>query len=224
MSEPFLGEIRMVGFNYAPDGWAPCDGRLLPIAQNSALFALLGTTYGGDGIVNFALPDLRGRVAVGMGNGPGLTPILQGQRSGTEAVTLTIGQMPQHAHPAAFVGQASGVSGSLSTSVAVDVGTNSTNPMVPPAAGSTTFLSAVTGKVGLNSVAFSGLYTGTAPDSSKAHLGGITASTTAGSLSSTAAGTVTVGLAGGSQPVPIRNPFLGSNFIIALEGIFPPRP
>jgi len=224
MSEPFIGEIRMVGFNYAPNGWAPCDGRLLPIAQNSALFALLGTTYGGDGVVNFGLPDLRGRVAVGMGTGPGLTPIVQGQRSGSESVTLTSGQMPQHAHPASFVGQASGVSGSLSTSVAVDVGTNATNPMVAPTAGSTTYLSAVTGKVGLNSVAFSGLYTNTAPDATKAHLGGITASTNAGSLSATAAGTVTVGPAGGSQPVPLRNPYLGSNFIIALEGIFPSRP
>lgn len=224
MSEPFLGEIRMVGFNFAPNGWAPCDGRLLPIAQNSALFALLGTTYGGDGISNFGLPDLRGRAAVGMGTGPGLTTIVQGERSGTESVTLTTGQMPQHAHPAAFVGQASGVSGSLSTSVSVDVGTSTANPMVPPAAGATTFLSATTGKVGLNNVAFSGLYTNTAPDATKAQLGGITASTTAGSLSATAAGTVTVGPAGASQPVPLRNPYLGSNFIIALEGIFPSRP
>ncbi|MBB2483635.1 phage tail protein [Mitsuaria sp. WAJ17] len=224
MSEPFLGEIRMVGFNYAPVGWAPCDGRLLPIAQNSALFALLGTTYGGDGVANFALPDLRGRAAVGMGNGPGLTPIVQGQRSGNESVTLTNGQLPQHTHPASFAGQASGVSGSLSTSVSVDVGTSTANPMVPPTTGATTFLSAATGKVGLNSVVFNGLYTNTAPDATKAQLGGITASTNAGALSSTAAGTVTVGPAGSSLPVPLRNPYLGSNFIIALEGIFPTRP
>jgi microcystin-dependent protein len=78
MSDPFLGEIRMVGFNFNPVGWALCNGQLLPIAQNSALFALLGTTFGGNGTTTFGLPDFRGRGPVGMGNGPGLTPIVQG--------------------------------------------------------------------------------------------------------------------------------------------------
>jgi len=98
MSEPFIGEIRLVGFNFEPRGWALCDGRLLSIAQNSALFSLLGTTYGGDGRSTFALPDLRGRAAIGMGQGPGLSSRQPGQVFGAEAVTLTVAQIPPHAH------------------------------------------------------------------------------------------------------------------------------
>lgn len=98
MSEPFLGEIRMVGFNFPPRGWTFCDGQILPIAQNTALFSLLGTTYGGDGRTTFALPDLRGRVAVHPGNGPGLPTYQWGQRGGTNNYTLTQGQLPSHTH------------------------------------------------------------------------------------------------------------------------------
>src|SRR5690554_4668029 len=96
--EQFLGQIIMVGFNFAPRGWAFCDGRLLPIAQNAALFSLLGTTYGGDGRTTFALPDLRGRAAIGMGQGPGLSQRAQGEMSGAENVTLLHTQMPAHTH------------------------------------------------------------------------------------------------------------------------------
>ncbi len=83
MSEPFLGEIRMFGGNFAPTGWALCNGQLLPISQNTALFSILGTTFGGDGISTFALPDLRGRVTVHQGQGPGLSPYTIGQSAGT---------------------------------------------------------------------------------------------------------------------------------------------
>lgn len=98
--DPFLGEIKMVGFNFAPVGWALCDGQLLSIAQNTALFSLLGTTYGGDGVRTFALPDLRGRVPVHQGQGPGLSPYNTGQAAGSETVTLTTNQMPTHTHQA----------------------------------------------------------------------------------------------------------------------------
>ena len=98
MAEPFLGEIRTFGFNFAPQGWAMCAGQLLPINQNTALFALLGTFYGGNGTTNFALPDLRGRVGIHQGQGVGLSPYNIGQISGTETVTLTQNQMPQHNH------------------------------------------------------------------------------------------------------------------------------
>ena len=98
MSEPFIGEIRLFPYTFAPRGWAPCDGRLLPIAQHTALFALLGTTYGGNGQVNFALPDLRGRVAVSSGQGPGLSPYFPGEAGGAEQVTLKSAQMPSHSH------------------------------------------------------------------------------------------------------------------------------
>ena len=95
---PFLGEIRAVGFNFAPKGWAMCNGQLLSIAQNTALFSLLGTFYGGNGVNNFALPDLRGRVALNQGQGPGLSLYDIGEQTGTEAVTLLSTQMPQHNH------------------------------------------------------------------------------------------------------------------------------
>lgn len=98
--EPLLGMIFMGGWNFAPRGYALCDGQLLAISQNSALFSLLGTTYGGDGRTTFALPDLRGRIAMHPGNGPGLTPLRLGQRGGIETVTLTINELPAHNHSA----------------------------------------------------------------------------------------------------------------------------
>ena len=98
MSEPFIGEIRMFGFQFAPRGWATCDGQLLPISQNSALFSLLGTIYGGDGRTTFALPDLRGRSPLHQGSGPGLTPRQIGNRGGAEQETLSSNQMPSHNH------------------------------------------------------------------------------------------------------------------------------
>ena len=97
--DPFIGEIRIFAFGFAPQGWALCNGQLLPINQNQALFSLLGTTYGGNGTTTFALPDLRSRVPVHQGQGPGLSPYAEGQAGGTEAVTLAAAQMPQHTHP-----------------------------------------------------------------------------------------------------------------------------
>jgi len=93
MSEPFLAEIKIVGFNFAPRGWALCDGQILPINQNQSLFSLLGTTYGGDGRTTFALPDLRGRTPIHKANGYHL-----GQRAGTEEVTLSTLEIPTHTH------------------------------------------------------------------------------------------------------------------------------
>jgi len=98
--EPFLAQIIMFGGNFAPRGWAFCDGQLLAISQNQALFSLLGTTYGGDGRTTFALPDLRGRVAIHAGTGPGLSTRKIGQRSGTEINYLTVNQIPSHTHSA----------------------------------------------------------------------------------------------------------------------------
>jgi len=100
MSEPFTGEIRMFGFNFAPRSWAFCDGQLISISQNSALFSLLGTVYGGDGRTTFALPEMRGRVPMHLGSGPALSPRQIGQRSGQEGVTLTPAEMPAHSHTA----------------------------------------------------------------------------------------------------------------------------
>lgn len=98
---PYIGEIKWVGFDYCPRGWAKANGSLVSPASNPALFSLLGTRYGGDGRATFALPDLRGRVMVGAGSGPGLTPRKLGQKTGREVVSLTTSQLPTHAHDAA---------------------------------------------------------------------------------------------------------------------------
>lgn len=98
MSEPFIAEIRIFAGNFAPRGWAFCDGQLMPIAQNTALFSLLGTTYGGDGRSTTALPNLQGRAPMHPGRGPGLTSRRLGERGGVETVTLTEAQMPSHTH------------------------------------------------------------------------------------------------------------------------------
>ncbi len=97
-AEPFIGQIAWVAFNFNPRGWANCDGQLLAISQNQALFSLLGTMYGGDGRTTFGLPDMRGRVPIHLGNGPGLTPYSQGQKGGVESVTLQESQIPSHSH------------------------------------------------------------------------------------------------------------------------------
>src|SRR6059058_5081907 len=98
--QPFLGEVRAISWNFAPKGWAFCNGQILPINQNTALFSILGTTYGGNGVTTFALPDLRSRIPVHFGQGPGLSPYSLGQVSGTENVTLLITEMPAHVHTA----------------------------------------------------------------------------------------------------------------------------
>jgi microcystin-dependent protein len=99
MGSPYIGEIRMFAGNFAPQGWALCQGQLMAIAENDALFNLIGTTYGGDGQETFGLPDLQGRAPVHMGTGPGLQSYTIGQEGGVESVTLTLQQMPTHTHP-----------------------------------------------------------------------------------------------------------------------------
>ncbi len=98
MAEPFVGEIKMFAGNFAPRDWAFCDGQLLAVSQNDALFSLLGTMYGGDGRTTFGLPDLRGRIPIHAGSGPGLTPRQIGRKAGSEKVTVTTNQLPSHTH------------------------------------------------------------------------------------------------------------------------------
>ena len=179
MASPFLGEIRLFGFNFAPRGWAFCQGQLIAIAQNSALFALLGTIYGGDGQTTFALPDLRGRVPVSFGQGPGLPNVTQGQRAGEVNHTLNVNEMPGHNHAATAQLNASGSAG------------NSTTP---------------SGNFPAVSTARDNVY-----------------SNASGATLNAAAAQVTVAAAGGSQPHNNMQPYLGLNFCIAVEGIFPSR-
>ena len=118
MSEPFIAEVRIFAFNFAPRGWAFCDGQLLPIAQNTALFALIGTLYGGDGRTTFGLPNLKGRAALHPGSGPGLSSYTLGQRGGVDNVTLSTSQMPSHTHTLRCVEEI-GEQGSLTNTVSV---------------------------------------------------------------------------------------------------------
>jgi len=115
MSDQYVGEIRMTGFNFAPQGWALCNGQTLPIAQNNALFALIGTTYGGNGSTNFNLPNLQGRVPVHQGTGTGLTTAVIGESAGTETVTLLATNLPSHSH--LITPPVSNVAGTASTPV-----------------------------------------------------------------------------------------------------------
>lgn len=202
MSEPFVGEIRMVGFNFAPRGWALCAGQLMSIAQNSALFSLLGVTYGGDGVTTFALPDYRGRSPVGMGQGPGLTFVNQGEVSGTESTTLNILQMPTHTHAVTATATAT------STGTFQVAGTAS-NPLATPSATN-------------NILAASGGGPGSASIWSDQLTNPVTLANPE-AINTTVGVNVAVQPAGGSQPVGLRNPYLGTNFVIATEGIFPSR-
>jgi microcystin-dependent protein len=108
LSQSYLGTIMMFGGNFAINGWAMCNGQMLSISVNSALFSVLGTTYGGDGVQTFALPDLRGRAPLSQGSGPSLTPYIQGEFGGSESIILVSNQMPAHRHPVNADGQAGG--------------------------------------------------------------------------------------------------------------------
>ena len=176
MTTGFIAEIRMFAGNFAPRSWAFCQGQILSIAQNTALFSLLGTTYGGNGQTTFALPDFRGRVAVGTGQGPGLPSVTLGEVSGEPTHTLIVTEMPAHNH----AGQAN----------AVAAAGNSTSPA---------------GATWASSSSRDAVYSSTAPSTPMAP------------------NTVTVGIAGSSQPHNNMQPYLGMNYIICLFGIFPSR-
>ncbi len=175
MADPYIGEIRMFAGNYAPMGWALCDGQILQIAQYTALFAILGTTYGGNGQTTFGLPDLRGRIPMHMGTGPSLTPRRIGENGGAEKVTMTSAQMPAHNHIVNASGQEGGATSPEGGVPAVaNDGSGTQYPSYSPS-GTTTMSQQM--------------------------------------LSS----------AGQGQSHENMQPFLCVNFIIALEGEFPPR-
>lgn len=171
MADPFVAEIRMFGFNFAPSGWAKCDGALLPISQNTALFSLVGTFYGGDGRTTFGLPNLKSSMVMGVGQGPGLSDRNVGETGGAATVTLLESGMPSHSH---------GLQAGLSPSSRSPAGA---------------------------------ALTPTANDALAYRIPGATGAMAPDALLST----------GGSQPHSNRQPFLGLNFCIALQGVYPPR-
>lgn len=171
MSDPFVAEIRMFGFNFAPSGWAMCNGALIPISQNTALFSLLGTTYGGDGRTTFSLPNLQSTFAIGPGQGPGLSQRELGETGGSANVTLLESEIPSHTHP-------------LRATLSATTGNPTGATLAPTANGASAY-----------------------------RIPGATAAMAPSALLS----------AGGSQPHENRQPYLGLNFCIALQGVFPPR-
>jgi microcystin-dependent protein len=178
-SQPILGAIFIFAGNFAPRGYQLCQGQLLPIAQNTALFSILGTTYGGNGTTNFALPDLRARAPIGQGTAPGLAPVNLGQSAGNQNVTIQPSNMPAHNHLV-----------NVST-VAAAQASPQNNFLAPPI------------------------------DSTPAAGTGYNTAATAGvTLAPTA-----VSVAGQTAPGPlsVQNPYLGINYIIAMQGIFPSR-
>jgi microcystin-dependent protein len=143
MGEPFVGEIRMFGGNFAPAGWAFCDGQLMPISENETLFNLIGTTYGGDGQETFAMPDLQGRLPIHAGTGPfGITYQL-GEKDGVESVTLTVNQIAAHTHPmlaSTGPGSANSPEGNLTgeqATISLYIQDNAASPLSPNSVGST---------------------------------------------------------------------------------------
>lgn len=185
--EPFIGQITMFGGNFAPRGWALCEGQLLPIAQNQALFSILGTIYGGDGRTTFALPDLRGRIPLQQGNGPGLPSYRLGEKGGINTHTLTVAQMPNHSHDGSTLNATVLANGDDANS---DEPENSNFGIAPDNFYNDKSTSRTMGLAGSN--------------------GNVNVS---GNTSAV----------GGSQSFSIQNPFLGINFIIALQGVFPSR-
>jgi microcystin-dependent protein len=212
MGDQYLGEIRMVGFSYAPQGWALCNGQTLSISANNALFALLGTTYGGNGTTAFNLPDLQGRLPLHAGNGAGLPVYTLGQMAGTPSVTLTQQQMPQHTHVATF--SPSGGGGTPAVNVTVN-GSSATGTTSSPTGNYLAGAASVPGHT-------PSLYVPGSP--APAGLGPIAGVSATISGVSGGGGTVTNALAGGNLPVAIEPPYLAVYFIIALTGIFPSRP
>lgn len=179
MADPYLGEIRMVGFNFAPVGWALCNGQILSIAQNTALYALLGTSYGGNGTTNFALPDLRGRVPISFGQGLDLSLYEIGEIGGVEGVTLTVPNLPTHNH-------------------LVNVNNQPAN-QTDPTKGIPSVVNYTSGHEATVYPAYSNAtQTGTMPPAA-------------------------IGDTGANVPHENRQPYLAINFIIALQGIFPPH-
>lgn len=229
--EAFLGTIMPVAFNFAPVGWALCDGQLMSISQNAALFSLLGTQYGGNGTTNFALPDLRGRVAVGQGQGPGMPPVQMGEMAGANYVsltlngaagfTLTTANMPVHSHAATFTG-----SGATPLAAKFHVGTDGGSSPAPTEGGS---IAAV--KMSGPGVSASLYLPGVLRSTVALADSTITTTGTAGGITG---GAVTVADSGGGQPVtipvtvngqvPVTQPYTGVNYIICTQGLFPSRP
>jgi len=212
-AEPFIGEIRYVGFNFAPRDWAPCNGQLVQISQHQALFSLLGIRYGGDGRVSFRLPDMRGRVPIHQGSSsPRFQSHPLGESGGNEVYTLSIAQMPAHNHE--------NIATSNSETTVSGGTVNATSTLYA----ATTSDSQTAGGNSIANSSSSLMYSSTTPtvamkgDSVKTtiNLAGLGATTTTTT-------TVAVANNGDSQPFPLMQPYLTVNCIVSMEGLYPLR-
>ncbi|CRM75471.1 phage tail protein [Pseudomonas sp. 2822-15] len=194
--EVFIGTIQPFAFDFAPRDWALCAGQTLPLNQYQALFSLLGTIYGGNGVQNFMLPNLQGRMPIGQGNGAGLTARVIGEVSGTESVTATLINLPTHTHATT----------SLNATTSVQLAITASNPVTTPSA-TNAFIGASGGGPGSASIYSD--QQGATPVA----LQGVSTAVTGGAISP----------AGQGQPMATMNPYLAINFSIALNGIFPSR-
>ena len=193
--EVFMGTIQSFAFNFAPSGWALCSGQTLGIAQYQALFSLIGTYYGGNGQTNFMLPNLQGRQPLGQGNGLGLTPRVIGEISGTENVTATLNNLPNHTHTLT----------GITASTTLQLANTASNPANTPTATNSFIGTSGTGPGAAN------IYSDQI-GASPVPLKGVT-TTVSGTVAPT----------GNGLPMAIMNPFLVINFSIALNGLFPSR-
>jgi microcystin-dependent protein len=241
-SDPYLGEICTFAFDYCPEGFVEADGRLLAVNANQALLSLLANRYGGDGITNFAVPDLRNRAPTGKGSSRDFPTI--GTKYGALSATLTINQMPAHAHAAQFTP----VTGNQTVNIPATQGNLSVNAALPVSTqvgtttgilsvlnnGQTGYLAGLAGKVGVPAVTFTGPYTTTQPAAGS--MATLPANVTVSGTASTAAtsatiaavtgGTVNVSPAGGASPsnsVPTISPSLAITYCIATQGLYPAR-
>ncbi len=192
----FIGEIRLLAGSYAPKKWMNCEGQLLSIAQYQELYAVLGTTYGGDGVSNFALPDLRGRVPVGQGSLPGGTrPYYQGDKGGAERTVLAEGNMPEHSHSA---------DADINVNVAVRIPVNNNESETPLP---------INGYIGR---ARTGIESFTDEQTPNTYLADP-------EVTANASGTVSVGVSGTSKPFDILQPYQVIRYIICINGVIPPH-
>jgi microcystin-dependent protein len=200
MSQPFVGEIRAFGFNFAPRGWQLCNGQTLSIQQNAALFSLLGTTYGGNGTSTFQLPNLQGRLAIHQGTGAGLPAMVIGEFGGVQNVSLNINNLPAHTHLAT-------VTGGGAPTVTVNGSPSAGTTNVPNG----NYIGVPTGLA-----RGAGTYVLPANAGTVGPIAGVTA--TGGGVAG-----VTNALTGSNIPVNVQNPYLVISYCIAIVGIFPSR-
>jgi microcystin-dependent protein len=206
MSDPFIGEIRLLAFEFTPRNWASCSGALLPISSNPTLFSLLSNNYGGDGRSTFALPDLRGKGAISKGRHPGSQFEWQmGQANGNETHTLTLPELANHSHIATF-------SAGLSNGSATLLATTDDGDSPTPSAGA--YLASANPPAASGPDKPENIYKTNPTEGSKVSLGGVNGDSS---------GTVTIEDTGNSAPFSIMQPVLAMNYCLAMEGIYPSR-